>query len=753
MKSKKLFAILTLVAFMMTLAPMAALAALDPDYSYTYSLLGSSNTNVDDIYDGSVDNAAKFTLTFKDSSKTIVTDEDVTFVIETSNDLATGWVEEDGVEGNTGGDSPLSGTDMGDAEGQTITATPDAAGKVVFYLGSLTATSFKVSVWADAVDDHQIGGTKTVKVEKDSDGGILLTAYDDDDDDANDIVFDDGDYVVAGEGFEVRAELVSGEDDETVTFKQRINGGSWATIGTDDTDDEGVATIWVDADSTGTYEFKATCGSDDSGDTPLKVSVKAGEPDDLVLKTSAGKIALDKDKTVEVYVKDEAGNLVKSFDDDAIVSYKFTSAPADSEWEDEEGWLNGGTGLAGTTNRGVAKFVFAPDEVGTYTIKFKLESDTVDVGNDTETITFECVKQGTIEELSFELKNLAGDVVPGIRYIEEATDDDPIPAAKIVVSILDASGTKITASYDDLDLVSSNPSAVKVDGSTGELTVKDDDFTGAVTITAAYEDDAVVGTYEVNVVGAPRAFKVVPTVDGKTATVKINLVDADGNATISTSGDFVTKEAIKVLAPTGVVVSSISKLDHAGAGGFTLTADEYGEYNVTVTAEIDRKAQADILLGEDVTNTARTVATTFSVDFEIPDAEKPVTGAKKVTMFIGAPGYTQDGTAKVTDVAPFIQDGRTFVAVRPVADAFGAEIGWNEATQTVTLTRSDMTVTIVIGSSAITVVEDGVTTTVTADVAAFIKDGRTVLPFRAVGEAFGATVDYDAATQAVTYEQ
>jgi hypothetical protein len=122
-------------------------------------------------------------------------------------------------------------------------------------------------------------------------------------------------------------------------------------------------------------------------------------------------------------------------------------------------------------------------------------------------------------------------------------------------------------------------------------------------------------------------------------------------------------------------------------------------------------------------------------------------------MFIGATGFTKDGAPGVTDVAPFIQDGRTFVAVRPVADAFGAEIGWDEATQTVTLTRSDITVTIVIGSNTITVVQDGVTSTVTADVAAMIKDGRTVLPFRAVGEAFGATVNYDAATQSVSYQQ
>jgi hypothetical protein len=130
-------------------------------------------------------------------------------------------------------------------------------------------------------------------------------------------------------------------------------------------------------------------------------------------------------------------------------------------------------------------------------------------------------------------------------------------------------------------------------------------------------------------------------------------------------------------------------------------------------------------------------------------------GEGSVTMFIGSTGYVVNGVPMISDVAPFIKDGRTFVAVRPLANAFGVapeNIGWDEVTGTVTLTRDDITVTIVIGSNDIEVVQDGVISTVTADVPAFIENGRTVLPFRAVGEAFGATVSWDEATQSVTYE-
>ena len=55
------------------------------------------------------------------------------------------------------------------------------------------------------------------------------------------------------------------------------------------------------------------------------------------------------------------------------------------------------------------------------------------------------------------------------------------------------------------------------------------------------------------------------------------------------------------------------------------------------------------------------------------------------------------------------------------------------ATEKVFITRDDIQVTITIGSYVIEVVRDGVAETVTSDVAAFIKDGRTFLPLRVSG--------------------
>jgi hypothetical protein len=131
-------------------------------------------------------------------------------------------------------------------------------------------------------------------------------------------------------------------------------------------------------------------------------------------------------------------------------------------------------------------------------------------------------------------------------------------------------------------------------------------------------------------------------------------------------------------------------------------------------------------------------------------------GAQRVVMLVGETRYTADNVLKEMDVAPFVEGDRTFVPVRFLGEAFGSEVGWEAEGGTVTLTRPDLTITIEIGSKLLQVAKDGAVTVVESDVAAFIRGGRTMLPFRAIAEAFGAEVDYgpkDAAVEWVSFEQ
>ena len=99
-------------------------------------------------------------------------------------------------------------------------------------------------------------------------------------------------------------------------------------------------------------------------------------------------------------------------------------------------------------------------------------------------------------------------------------------------------------------------------------------------------------------------------------------------------------------------------------------------------------------------------------------------------------------------LAPFIEDGRTFVPVRFFAEAFAAEADWgpkDALTEWVTLTREDLQVTMWIGGDEMQVVQNGEEETIELEAAEVpqIKDGRTFLPFRCIAESFGAEVDYE----------
>ena len=71
----------------------------------------------------------------------------------------------------------------------------------------------------------------------------------------------------------------------------------------------------------------------------------------------------------------------------------------------------------------------------------------------------------------------------------------------------------------------------------------------------------------------------------------------------------------------------------------------------------------------------------------------------EVKMTIGdTVGYI-NGEAKTLDAAPIIRESRTMLPVRFVAEAFGAKVGWDGATSTATVTTADVEIKIVIGSN------------------------------------------------------
>jgi thiosulfate/3-mercaptopyruvate sulfurtransferase len=104
-----------------------------------------------------------------------------------------------------------------------------------------------------------------------------------------------------------------------------------------------------------------------------------------------------------------------------------------------------------------------------------------------------------------------------------------------------------------------------------------------------------------------------------------------------------------------------------------------------------------------------------------------------------------DGKPMAPEVAPVKRDGRVLVPFRALFEAFDAEVGWHEATRTVTGRRGDTVISLNIGRNVAVV--DG--RNVNLDVAPIVIGGRTLVPLRFVSENLGAEVSWNEATRTV----
>jgi hypothetical protein len=105
-----------------------------------------------------------------------------------------------------------------------------------------------------------------------------------------------------------------------------------------------------------------------------------------------------------------------------------------------------------------------------------------------------------------------------------------------------------------------------------------------------------------------------------------------------------------------------------------------------------------------------------------------------------------NGTQIAFDQQPIIVDGRTLVPVRAIFEALGASVDWYSETATVVSKRGNTSIKMTIGSN--TMQKDG--KDITLDVPAQIVNERTLVPVRAIAEAFGCNVDWNSDTQTVT---
>ena len=131
-------------------------------------------------------------------------------------------------------------------------------------------------------------------------------------------------------------------------------------------------------------------------------------------------------------------------------------------------------------------------------------------------------------------------------------------------------------------------------------------------------------------------------------------------------------------------------------------------------------------------------------------AETSLTEDVVVSLRIDDPVMQINGAVTEIDpgrrTEPVVVNGRTLVPVRAIIEAFGGKVGWNDVTQTVTLTMDGDV--IILGINLRTAYLNG--TEHTLDVAPVVMNGRTMLPIRFVAESFNLGVAWEADSRTVT---
>jgi hypothetical protein len=130
-----------------------------------------------------------------------------------------------------------------------------------------------------------------------------------------------------------------------------------------------------------------------------------------------------------------------------------------------------------------------------------------------------------------------------------------------------------------------------------------------------------------------------------------------------------------------------------------------------------------------------------------PKPPKPPTPPESkiiIRLYIGKTTYYVNDEMRTMDVAPMILEGRTLLPIRYVAEALGANVGWDGTEKKVTITFKDKFIELWIGNNTARVNgEYKYIDPSDLNVKPIIISGRTMLPIRFIAENLGCKVDWD----------
>ena len=808
MKNKKLFAILTLVCFMMTLMPVAAFAGPNAglaEVSSVYTTDENASEKVQVKANGDAD-ASKANLGIKfdfDAATNITTTVYVWFVKDGSN------VPVVNVAGDINGKTDIPGVFTGEVtQGTEYKFAFANSGKYKVYASfndpsdvkDESTTAGKISNVEDklgSVTNHQSFEITSSSSSSDygttlSGTGAAVAAYGDQSTDwtAKTYVGDGGKYTIDG----ITANNVS-EQEYTVKLvdaQGKAVKGQTVTLETNSSNIE-LNKEKATTDQLGQIKFKITGVKDGE----YKVYIKAGSYEATITVTVGATGAYDivcvKSPSAPIDVTDDLGKKIQfTFSDangNAVTTTKAADAGATAAFrsdgnnygvaitnKDNEtiGYENLGSGITNAkpyvaivsqpsaSDLENADLLLEPADDNAYRANLALASTSDDLAEGTYTIKV-VLDNGKYTTVTFEVKEFTTPVALNLTYEADAVELNSSVAID-TLEWVDANGVTKDATgkvdlaatgYAVLNFVTEDGRVVShyVDKETGEicgendknakpvhysagtvLTKSDDKYVGQ-TITVVAVDDRYNLTANATLTVADEASEL--AFDTKTLAVNANnkvgvaVVDSQGNKVALNRGAGATATISYVVLdkPEGAKVS----VSTDGSDNNILTEGTF-KMNVTSNTVGNVTIQAVAKVTYTSTENQATVVKYYT-GTQIFAVGKDSVG-QVVVMSIGSNEIIINDAKGTIDAAPMIQNDRTYVPFRALAEAFGAEVAYDEATQAVTAELNGVTVVMTIGSATYTV--NG--TEQTMDVAPFITGSRTMIPVRFAAEAFGIKV-------------
>ncbi len=268
----------------------------------------------------------------------------------------------------------------------------------------------------------------------------------------------------------------------------------------------------------------------------------------------------------------------------------------------------------------------------------------------------------------------------------------------------------------------------------------DGTFTFTVTDDKSNNDNALIGTVI--------KFTAFSINDGIDASAEVTVADPANTEGVSLAFDSEAGEAAKYNTVNVTVVNADGdKVDVDSAAGkvYATVVDQSNEdANISAKMGAVTAGKGELTLYSDKETTADIRVTVIDGDniiyantLSYAFGEQDIPVNTSVVMTIGSNDFVvNNDVVTVKDAAPYIANDRTYVPFRALGEALGAKVEWDQDAQTVTYTTDKTILVMTIGKTTYTVNGEEKT----MDVAPELKNDRTYVPVRFVGEAFGFKV-------------